>query len=115
MHAIPWSAMPPHHASCLFWAVPFAAWQATRPARTGGELVRDAVLMAAVAAAVDYGATPEALHPGVGAGPVQNRHGGGLRRSGDRLRGRDHGEPARHALTVALKAAPARGIELIAA
>ena len=53
-----------HHASCLFWAVPFAAWQATRPARTGGELLRDAVLMAAVAAAVDYGATPKRFTPG---------------------------------------------------
>ena len=53
-----------HHASCLFWAVPFAAWQATRPARTGGELLRDAVMMAAVAAAVDYGATPKRFTPG---------------------------------------------------
>ncbi len=53
-----------HHASCLFWAVPFAAWQAARPAHTGGELVRDAVLMAAVAAAVDYGATPKRFTPG---------------------------------------------------
>ena len=53
-----------HHASCVFWAVPFAAWQATRPARTGAELLRDAVLMAAVAAAVDYGATPKRFTPG---------------------------------------------------
>ena len=53
-----------HHASCLFWAVPFATWQASRPARTGGELLRDAVLMAAIAAAVDYGATPKRFTPG---------------------------------------------------
>ena len=53
-----------HHASCVFWAVPFATWQATRPARTGAELLRDAVLMAAVAAAVDYGATPKRFTPG---------------------------------------------------
>ena len=53
-----------HHASCVFWAVPFAAWQAARPARTGGELLRDAVLMAAVAAAVDYVATPRRFTPG---------------------------------------------------
>ena len=53
-----------HHASCLFWAVPFAAWQATRPAQTGAELLRDSVMMAAVAAAVDYGATPKRFTPG---------------------------------------------------
>ena len=53
-----------HHASCLFWAVPFAAWQATRPAPIGGKLMCDAVLMAAVAAAVDYGATPKRFTPG---------------------------------------------------
>ena len=53
-----------HHASCLFWAVPFATWQATRPADTGRELLRDAVFMAAVAAAVDYGATPKRFTPG---------------------------------------------------
>ncbi len=53
-----------HHASCLFWAVPFAAWQSYRPARTGGELLRDAVAMAAIAAAVDYDATPQRFTPG---------------------------------------------------
>ncbi len=53
-----------HHASCLFWAVPFAAWQAKRPANSGRELLRNAVAMAAIAAAVDYGATPKRFTPG---------------------------------------------------
>src|SRR5829696_4182575 len=34
-----------HHASALFWAAPFEAWQHTRPARTTNELVRDAAVM----------------------------------------------------------------------
>ena len=53
-----------NHAACLFWAVPFEAWQALRPARCGASLMRDAVAMAAIAAAVDYGATPKRFTPG---------------------------------------------------
>ena len=53
-----------NHAACLFWALFFEAWQNYRPARSGGELLRDAVLMSAIAAAVDYGATPKRFTPG---------------------------------------------------
>ncbi len=53
-----------NHAACLFWALPFTAWQRMRPARTAGALLRDGVVMAAVAAAVDYGATPKRFTPG---------------------------------------------------
>ena len=53
-----------NHAACLFWAVPFTAWQRLRPAGSDGALLRDALVMAAVAAAVDYGATPKRFTPG---------------------------------------------------
>jgi hypothetical protein len=53
-----------HHASAIFWAVPFEAWLAIRPPRTPVELLRDACAMSAIAAAVDYGATPKRLTPG---------------------------------------------------
>jgi hypothetical protein len=53
-----------HHASAVFWAVPFEAWQHYRPAQSTAELVRDAVAMSAVAAVVDYGLTPRRLTPG---------------------------------------------------
>jgi hypothetical protein len=53
-----------HHASTLFWAVPFEAWLAARPPRTTAELLRDACAMSAIAAAIDYGVTPKRLTPG---------------------------------------------------
>lgn len=53
-----------NHAACLFWALPFMAWQRRRPAATPAALLRDALVMAAVAAAVDYGATPGRFTPG---------------------------------------------------
>jgi hypothetical protein len=53
-----------HHASALFWALPFQAWLAARPRRRPAELLRDACAMSAIAAAVDYGATPKRLTPG---------------------------------------------------
>ena len=53
-----------HHASALFWAVPFEAWQQYQPAPTTGALLRDAAAMSAIAAAVDYGLTPKRLTPG---------------------------------------------------
>jgi hypothetical protein len=53
-----------HHASTLFWAVPFEAWLAFRPPRNTAELLRDACAMSAIAAAVDYGATPRRMTPG---------------------------------------------------
>ncbi|RYC31932.1 hypothetical protein D3273_10915 [Lichenibacterium minor] len=53
-----------NHAACLFWALPFTAWQRLHPAETAGALVRDGLVMAAIAAAVDYGATPKRFTPG---------------------------------------------------
>jgi hypothetical protein len=53
-----------HHVSTLFWAVPFEAWLAFQPPRTATGLLRDACAMSAIAAAIDYGATPKRLTPG---------------------------------------------------
>lgn len=53
-----------HHASALFWAVPFEAWLAARPPRTTAGLLHHACAMSAIAAVVDYGATPKRLTPG---------------------------------------------------
>ena len=53
-----------HHASALFWAVPFETWLAARQPRTTAGLLRDACAMSAIAAAIDYGATPKRLTPG---------------------------------------------------
>jgi hypothetical protein len=53
-----------HYASALFWALPFEAWLAARPAQTPAKLLRDALVMSAIAAAVDYGITPKRLTPG---------------------------------------------------
>jgi hypothetical protein len=53
-----------HHASTLFWAVPFEVWLASRPPHTTVGLLRDACAMSAIAAAIDYGMTPKRLTPG---------------------------------------------------
>ena len=53
-----------NHGACLFWALAFTAWQRARPAESAGALMRDGLAMAAVAAAVDYGATPKRFTPG---------------------------------------------------
>lgn len=53
-----------HHASAVFWAVPFEAWLPARPPRSPGKLLRDACAMSAIAAAVDYGLTPKRFTPG---------------------------------------------------
>lgn len=53
-----------HHASALFWALPFHVWLESQPPRNGLELLRDASVMSAIAAAVDYGITPRRLTPG---------------------------------------------------
>ncbi|QHO71412.1 hypothetical protein ACH79_01005 [Bradyrhizobium sp. CCBAU 051011] len=53
-----------HHASALFWALPFEAWLASHPPRSASGLVRDAAVMSAIAAVVDYGITPKRLTPG---------------------------------------------------
>lgn len=52
-----------HHAATLFWAVLFERWIGPRrPAALS--VVQDALLMSAVAAVVDYGATPKRFTPG---------------------------------------------------
>jgi hypothetical protein len=53
-----------HHASALFWAVPFEIWLAARPPRSTAGLLGNACMMSAIAAAIDYGATPKRLTPG---------------------------------------------------
>jgi len=53
-----------HQASAAFWAVPFAAWLARRPRRTGAEMLRDSTAMAAFAGAFDYLLVPKRLTPG---------------------------------------------------
>jgi hypothetical protein len=53
-----------HHASAMFWALPFEAWLAFHPPRSSIELFRDAAVMSAIAGVVDYGITPKRLSPG---------------------------------------------------
>lgn len=53
-----------HHASAVFWALPFEIWLASRPPRVPLLLLRDASVISMIAAAVDYGATPKRLTPG---------------------------------------------------
>ena len=52
-----------HHAATLFWAVLFERWAGRRrPAAL--PVLQDALLMTAIAAAVDYTATPKRFTPG---------------------------------------------------
>jgi hypothetical protein len=53
-----------HHASTVFWAVPFQAWLSIRPKASTLELLRDAIAMSGIAAAIDYGVTPKRFTPG---------------------------------------------------
>ena len=53
-----------HHAATVFWAVFFERWIGMRRPVAALPLMRDALLMSAVAAAVDYGATPKRFTPG---------------------------------------------------
>ena len=53
-----------HQASALFWALPFEAWLGSHPPRSNMELLRNAAVVSAIAAAVDYGVTPKRLTPG---------------------------------------------------
>jgi hypothetical protein len=53
-----------HHASAVFWAIPFETWLAARPPRSAIGLLRDATVMAGIAAAVDYALVPKRLTPG---------------------------------------------------
>lgn len=53
-----------HHASSLFWALPFQAWVESRPTGSLTRLMCKAAAVSAIAAAVDYGITPKRLTPG---------------------------------------------------
>lgn len=53
-----------HHASAVFWALPFEYLLEKYPPRTPGGLLAQAAGMSAVAAVVDYGFTPKRYTPG---------------------------------------------------
>ena len=53
-----------HHAATVFWAVFFERWVAARRPLGALSMLRDALALSAVAAAVDYGATPKRFTPG---------------------------------------------------
>ena len=53
-----------HHASAIFRALFLERWLATRPPRPPLLLLRDASVVAAIAAVVDYGLVPKRLTPG---------------------------------------------------
>ena len=53
-----------NHAASIFWAIFFEAWRAWRGPARPLPMLRDAVVMAAIAAAVDYGPTPKRFTPG---------------------------------------------------
>lgn len=53
-----------HHASAVFWALPFQMWLAARPPRSRLELLRAASAVAAIAAVVDYVVVPRRVTPG---------------------------------------------------
>src|SRR3954467_15280187 len=53
-----------HHASTVFWALPFQAWLAIRQRPSAQQLLRDAAVMSAIAAVVDYGVVSRRLTPG---------------------------------------------------
>jgi len=53
-----------NHLASIFWATFFEAWRARRPPVGPLPMLRDAMIMSVVAAAVDYGATPKRFTPG---------------------------------------------------
>lgn len=53
-----------HYASAVFWALPFQWWRARRAPPSVGALLGGACITSAVAAAVDYGVTPQRFTPG---------------------------------------------------
>jgi hypothetical protein len=53
-----------HHASAVFWALPFEAWLASRPPTGPADLLGRASIVASVAAFVDYLVVPKRLTPG---------------------------------------------------
>ncbi len=53
-----------HHAATVFWAVLFERWVDARHPAGALALMPDALVLSAIAAAVDYGATPKRFTPG---------------------------------------------------
>ncbi len=53
-----------HHAATLFWAVLFERWIVRRRPLPPASMAAHALALAALAAAVDYGATPRRFTPG---------------------------------------------------
>ena len=53
-----------NHLASIFWAVFLEAWLARRRPAGAGSMLRDAVAMSAIAAVVDYRATPKRFTPG---------------------------------------------------
>jgi hypothetical protein len=53
-----------HHAATVFWAVLFERWIGARRPVAPLTMLRDALVLSAFAAAVDYGATPKRFTPG---------------------------------------------------
>lgn len=53
-----------NHLACIFWAVFFEAWLARRGPARARTVLRDALALSAIAAAVDYGPTPKRFTPG---------------------------------------------------
>jgi hypothetical protein len=53
-----------HHASACLWALFYERWLDRTPKPSSGEIVRDAAIVTAIAAFVDYQLTPPRLRPG---------------------------------------------------
>ena len=53
-----------HYASAIFWALSFHWWLSRRSPRKPVQMLRDASVMTAIAATVDYVMTPKRLTPG---------------------------------------------------
>jgi hypothetical protein len=53
-----------HHAPAVFWALPFEVWLAARPPGRARDVLRDASMVATIAAVVDYALVPRRLTPG---------------------------------------------------
>ena len=53
-----------HHAATTFWALGTEWWAGSRERLTPAEAIGGALVVSAIAAAVDYGATPKRFTPG---------------------------------------------------
>ena len=68
-----------HHAANVFWALLFETLQSTAPDPGPGKVIRDAALVATIAAVIDYGLVPKRLTPGwEGPLPIRSVAGGFL-------------------------------------